>query len=189
MNKYSMIVLGGGLAFILWGANLGWHAYRGQTMARSRWSEMRNAPAMRSGDVLLKLSFPRLNEERYVVAGATDENLQHAPAWMMESSLPARGNCIIAGHRDTHFRLLKNVRVGDTIEVDIGGKRLKYRVSRRRVVAKNDMSALEVHSSRDAITLVTYFPRHYPGPAPQRLIVQADREKSPVPLKMLAAAR
>ena len=29
-----------------------------------------------------------------------------------------KGNCVIAGHRDTHFRVLKDIRKGDDITIE-----------------------------------------------------------------------
>ena len=82
------------------------------------------------------------------------------------------GNAVIAGHRDTHFRMLKDVTVGDEIQIDVNGERFLYRIVDTRIVPPTDTSA--VHSSRERmLTLVTCYPFYFIGPAPERFVVRA----------------
>jgi sortase A len=122
---------------------------------------------------LVKLSIPRIQLEDVVVEGATERSLLLGPAHLEGSAEPgALGNAVIAGHRDTFFRRVHSLRYGDDIYVMRGGRRFHYVVHNRKIVNSTDLSVLK--ATRDSeLTLITCYPTHAIGPAPQRLIVVA----------------
>jgi len=82
------------------------------------------------------------------------------------------GNIGIAGHRDGFFRGLKDLGVGDLIEVEALTSTSQYRVSEIRIVDPSEVSVLA--PADDAmLTLVTCYPFYFVGHAPQRYIVRA----------------
>jgi len=83
------------------------------------------------------------------------------------------GNIGIAGHRDGFFRGLKDVVVGDTMELQTAAARQTYVVDSIRTVTPNDVSVLK-NSPSPALTLVTCYPFYFIGSAPQRYIVHAS---------------
>jgi len=125
------------------------------------------------GSYLFRLSLPRQNAAFDVVEGTTRQSLRKGPGHLEGSSMPGRpGNSVIAGHRDTHFRVLKDLAMGDEIRIDMGGQRYVYRIVDTRVVRPKDTSAL--HSDTDPVlTLITCYPFYFIGPAPDRFIVRA----------------
>jgi sortase A len=82
------------------------------------------------------------------------------------------GNFGIAGHRDGYFRGLKDIGVGDTIEVLTLTDTFSYRVDDISVIGKNDLSVLQP-SDNQILTLVTCYPFYFVGHAPKRYIVRA----------------
>lgn len=90
----------------------------------------------------------------------------------------AEGNLGIAGHRDGFFRPLKDIVVGDRIELETAEGRLAYRVTSIDVVEPDDVSVLAKTPNR-SITLVTCYPFYFVGHAPQRYIVKASVEPTP----------
>jgi sortase A len=126
-----------------------------------------------AGSYLFRMSFPRQNAAFGVVEGTTKQSLRKGPGHLEGSSMPGdRGNAVIAAHRDTHFRLLKDVAVGDEIRIDSEGQRYVYRVEDTRVVSPNDTSPLR-SSGEPILTLVTCYPFYFIGPAPDRFVVRA----------------
>jgi sortase A len=126
-----------------------------------------------AGDPLFKMSIPRRNVHFTVVEGTTPGALRKGPGHLEGSSLPGgAGNVVIAGHRDTHFRALKDVLIGDEIRVVSATDDYIYRVVDVRVVSPRDTSVLrpQAHGS---LTLITCYPFRFFGPAPDRYIVQA----------------
>jgi len=93
------------------------------------------------------------------------------------------GNLAIAGHRDGFFRGLKDVSLGDTVEVASLQETETYIVDRITVVDPSDVSVLQART-RSSLTLITCYPFHYIGSAPKRYIVQAS-VIDPVPANLL----
>ena len=84
-----------------------------------------------AGGAIAKLDIPRLGAELYVVEGTEDRDLKRGPGHLTGSVMPgADGNCVIAGHRDTHFTVLKNIQDGDEIDLERNGRKYRYRVER-----------------------------------------------------------
>jgi sortase A len=82
------------------------------------------------------------------------------------------GNVGIAGHRDGYFRVLKDIKVGDLIDVRTRLKLHRYRVTSIDIVDKTDKRLL-ADTDEPGVTLVTCYPFYYLGNAPQRFIVAA----------------
>jgi len=84
------------------------------------------------------------------------------------------GNIGIAGHRDTFFRELKDVRENDEIDLQTATGLFRYEVDWVKVVAPDDNSVLAT-STESALTLVTCYPFYLVGPAPNRFVVHAHK--------------
>jgi hypothetical protein len=61
---------------------------------------------------------------------------------------------------------------GGEIELETPSGKYQYRVIRTAVVGPKQVELVQ-RSSESDLTLVTYFPFYYVGPAPQRFVVQA----------------
>lgn len=110
---------------------------------------------------IARLELRRQSGEResfYILAGASGRNLAFAPTWLENTAVPGDGgNTVIAGHRDTHFAILRKVWPGDELWLeDMQGERHQYRVKYTSVVHENELSVLEQISDR--LTLITCFP-------------------------------
>jgi sortase A len=129
---------------------------------------------VQKGEMLARLSIDRLKSQWVVLEGADREVLKKGPGHLPDTALPgARGNSVIAGHRDTQFRVLRNIEIGEEISVETEGRTFLYRVTDRRVVAPTDTSSLD-STPTPTLTLVTCYPFYYVGPAPKRFIVRAE---------------
>ncbi|MGH9514685.1 MAG: class D sortase [Terriglobales bacterium] len=126
-----------------------------------------------AGEVLTKLSIPRIALRAVVIEGTSSHSLLLGPGHMTGSAMPGgNGNSVIAGHRDTFFRHLHSLKTGDAIYVMRSGKRFHYAVIEKKVVQASDISVLRTTSGSE-LTLITCYPTHFIGPAPQRLIIVA----------------
>ena len=192
-NLLSYLVFGAGLFLLGRGAREFWESQSGQMdaarefqkPAREKPASGQPAPPIRVepelGATLAKLSIPRLNAEIYVVEGVDDQELRRGPGHMPGTSMPGdRGNCVIAGHRDTHFRVLKDIRKGDRIVLDTRTGQFVYRVKSTEVVSPNNTASLQP-TSGPVLHLITCFPFYYVGSAPKRMVVQADLTDSRPP--------
>ena len=119
------------------------------------------------------LRIPRIRLEVAVLPGTDDWVLDRAVGHIDGTVAPgAVGNSAIAGHRDGFFRGLKDLEVGDAIEIETLQGREVYQIERFWVVAPEDVWVLDPTPTR-SLTLVTCFPFYHVGPAPQRYIVRA----------------
>jgi len=129
---------------------------------------------LQPGDPFGRISIPRIGLSAMVAEGDDDDTLRHAVGHIPGTAAPwGAGNVALAGHRDTFFRGLNRVRLDDVIELETLRGSFKYRVERITVVGPQDIHVLQ--SPEWDLTLVTCFPFHYVGPAPQRYIVQGSR--------------
>jgi LPXTG-site transpeptidase (sortase) family protein len=126
-----------------------------------------------AGEILTKLSIPRIGLRAVVIEGTSSRSLLLGPGHMTGSSIPGTdGNSVIAGHRDTFFRHLQSLKIGDAIYVLRSGKRFHYAVFEKKVVPASDISVLRAGKGSE-LTLITCYPTHFIGPAPKRLIIVA----------------
>ena len=136
------------------------------------------------GSAIAGLSIPRVELSTVVLHGSDARTLRRGPGHLENTALPGEsGNVVIAGHRDSFFRPLQHIRVGDDIFMDTPQRRFHYRVTSLRVVNPHDLSVLE--PTDDAtLTLITCYPFWVLGNAPDRFIVRATRvgEAAPVAL-------
>jgi sortase A len=120
-----------------------------------------------------RIELPRVGVTAIVREGDDTGVLRRAVGHIPETPLPGEpGNAGLAGHRDTFFRGLRNVRLGDRIVITTPESVLHYDVQSTRIVEPTDVSVLE-RTPGSTLTLVTCYPFDYVGAAPKRFIVQA----------------
>ncbi len=121
-----------------------------------------------------RLRIPSLRLSAIILQGTGSGTLRRAVGHLPGSALPGQaGNVVLAGHRDTFFRPLCNIRPGDTITLQTPRASFNYRVASSAIVAPNDVGVL-APSAGDTLTLVTCYPFYFIGPAPRRFIVHAE---------------
>ncbi len=105
-----------------------------------------------------QLSVARLGIDQIVLAGDSGRALAFAPGWSASSAAPATvGVSVISAHRDTHFRFLETLVVGDIIEVRTAHATRSYRVE-SFAVADSASEQIALQADGDALVLVTCFP-------------------------------
>jgi sortase A len=131
--------------------------------------------ALQSGSPWSRLEIPWLDLSVMVVEGVRPRDLKLAAGHIPGTATPdASGNVVIAGHRDTFFRKLRDVHPNDLITLTTLAGSYRYSVEWTRVVGPDEVEVMET-SSEPLLTLVTCYPFYYVGPAPERFIVRAHR--------------
>ena len=119
------------------------------------------------------LKVHRLGIDVPVFDGADDYNLDRGAARIKGTARPGEaGNLGIAAHRDTFFRPLKDIEVGDRLDLETTRGRETYHVTAVDIVEPEDVSVLAASGEKE-LTLVTCYPFYFVGQAPQRYIVKA----------------
>jgi sortase A len=129
-----------------------------------------------------RMIIPAHDIDLVVLEGVSGDVLAFGPGHMTLSSLPGQpGNAIISGHRDTSFRFLERIRIGDRIimQTKVGGM-VPYTVVATQVV---DAAVLDMTVEADVplLTLVTCYPFDalLPG-GPERYLVFAEYDEEKV---------
>jgi LPXTG-site transpeptidase (sortase) family protein len=89
------------------------------------------------------------------------------------------GNIGIAGHRDGYFRVLKDVKVGDTLKLQTFEGPKSFTIDNVQIVEITDTHLLQ-DTNDQTVTLVTCYPFYFVGHAPQRYIVTASLDTTNV---------
>jgi len=130
------------------------------------------------GDNIGMLSIPALNREIQIYQGTDDKELKKGIGHFIQSVLPGeKDNCIFSGHRDTVFRQIGNLKIGDLLIVQTSAGTFTYEVDGTRIVHEDDKTVI-VPTANAVLTMTTCYPFSYIGYAPDRYIVSAALVKS-----------
>ncbi|MEP4204426.1 MAG: class GN sortase [Parvibaculum sp.] len=121
-----------------------------------------------------KIEFPSLGESRIVLSNTSGEALAFGPGHLLGSPLPGgNGTSVIAGHRDTHFSLLRDLKNDDIVIVtSVDGIGREYKIRESKVVLA-DNSRIDP-SAAAGLVLVTCYPFDARERGPLRYAVFAN---------------
>jgi sortase A len=125
-----------------------------------------------------RLQAPGLGIARIVLAGTSGRTLAFGPGHMDGTAAPGTpGHAILSGHRDTHFRFLKDLKQGDALRVQRpDGGWQDYRVIGAEVIDARQ-ARLAPDDGRPVLSLVTCYPFDAIAPGgPLRYVVTAAGE-------------
>ncbi len=157
-----------------------WRFERAETQSLERLSRTSAvapapAPAIGPDGLIGRIEIQRLGVSAVVVEGTGGPALRRATGHIKGTGFPGQpGNIGIAGHRDTFFRPLQNIQRDDIITLTTAGGEYRYRVVSMNVVNPTDVAVLDP-DGHEILTLVTCYPFHFIGSAPNRFIVRAER--------------
>lgn len=147
-----------------------------------------------------RLALPEHGHSWVVLEGVSGEALAWGPGWMRSSAPPGQagptvrpavrptarpavvGPTVLAGHRDTHFRVLQHLRPGDPVELETSAGLRRYRVTTAGVVDSADPAAVArvlagevgAGAAPAGLVLVTCYPFEALDPGgPLRWVVMA----------------
>jgi len=133
-----------------------------------------SAAAPAAGTLLGRLEAPSVNMTAPVLEGSDDATLSRGAGHIEDTPFPGQaGNIGIAGHRDTIFRPLRRIKVGDPLVLTSGDRTYRYRISKTLIVGPDDVYVLDP-TPQPTLTLVTCYPFEFIGHAPKRFIIQAS---------------
>ncbi|HIG92038.1 MAG TPA: class D sortase [Methylococcaceae bacterium] len=94
-----------------------------------------------------------------VLSSDSGSSLAFAPGWnAWIAKLGEQGVTVISGHRDTHFKILKDTEVGDFIDVvSTKGETVNYEVETINVVDSR-VASIKTEQPGQTLVLVTCYP-------------------------------
>ena len=122
------------------------------------------------------MTVPSKKIDLIVLNGAYGRSLAFGHGHVESSVLPdSLGTTILTGHRDTHFRFLKELTREDELVIQTAsGNELRYMVAERRIVDSRS-GTITLDPSQTRLVLVTCYPfdAMIPG-GPLRYVVAAE---------------
>jgi sortase A len=127
---------------------------------------------------IARIEVKRLKASAIVLAGSSGQALAFGPGHVeLTPDAGMRGIAVYSAHRDTHFRFLRDVIVGDEIDVTRNdGKTFRYRADATAVV-RYDQSGIDPLAGGYELVLTTCWPFDALTPGPERYILHATLTK------------
>jgi sortase A len=129
------------------------------------------------GDQFGSLIIESVSIDYPVYHGDRDEDLRKGIGHYNGSRFPGeKGNVVLSGHRNTVFKPLKQVEIGDSVIFETTYGKYEYVISDIRITNGNDKTIVEP-SDTEKLTLYTCYPFEYIGNAPKRYVVTCSLVK------------
>jgi sortase A len=126
------------------------------------------------GDTIGTLTIPALDQELPIIHGAGEDELDKGIGHFAQSVLPGENNnSVLSGHRDTVFRDLGELQIGDQLIVHTSAGTFTYEINNTQIVDKDDKTII-TPTDHAVLTVTTCYPFVYVGAAPDRYILSAD---------------
>lgn len=121
-----------------------------------------------------RIAVDRLNTSAIVLAGSSGQALAFGPGHVeLTPDAGERGVAVYAAHRDTHFRFVKDLVIGDEIAVTRrDGATFRYRIE-DTTIARFDQSGIDPQADQRKLVLSTCWPLDSATPGPLRYLVHA----------------
>jgi sortase A len=125
-----------------------------------------------------RLYLPDSDTGLMVLAGSSPRNLAFGPGYVEGTSYPGSiGNTVIVGHRDTHFRELAHLSVGQPLMIETDdGNLTNYRITDLFVADESETGWLQAGDDY-SLTLITCYPFDaLVAGGPLRFVVKAQSQ-------------
>jgi sortase A len=178
-----------GTAQVAGGASIAAKAVLAQWLLERAWTRSRSGEPRvkpwRWADTwpVARLRAPAVDANLIVLAGISGRTLAFGPGWLKASSWPGRpGTAVIAGHRDTHFQFIRDLKPGDLLVLETAeGRERPYRIASAGIVDSR-RARLMVVGGVERLVLVTCYPFDaIQAGGPLRWVVEAYPAAGPEP--------
>jgi sortase A len=137
----------------------------------------KDSATSQKGEILGILQLSSIGEELPIVKGVSDEALERGVGYYEGTALPDQQNQIVlSGHRDTVFKRLGELQIGDEVIVEMPYGKFTYIIEETFVVEADDRTVIRPTAPIEKLTITTCYPFNFIGNAPQRYIVNAIRK-------------
>ncbi len=127
-----------------------------------------------------RIEVKRIGVTAIVLAGSSGQALAFGPGHLERTAQAGeQGTAVYAAHRDTHFRFLKDVAVGDEIEITRrDGKTFRYRADSAAIV-RFDQFGIDPFATGRELVLTTCWPFEAVAHGPMRYVLHATMISPP----------
>lgn len=130
--------------------------------------------APQTGDTAGILYIPRLDAELPIVEGTDEDDLAKGVGHYKGTAYPGQNDQIVlSGHRDTVFRSMGELELGDHLTVNLPYGDFTYEIVDTKIVDADDRTIISPTAPEEVLTLTTCYPFSFVGSAPDRYIITA----------------
>lgn len=127
-----------------------------------------------TGDSVGILHIEKIDAAIPIVEGTDPDELESGVGHMSQTAWPGENDQILlSGHRDTVFRRLGEVEVGDIITIELPYGTFDYVMTDSIIVSADDTSVIGSTAPNEELVISTCYPFRYIGPAPDRYVIYA----------------
>lgn len=131
------------------------------------------------GEIAGLLEIPKIKSELAIVEGTDPDDLKKGVGHYEGSFYPGEnGQIVLSGHRDTVFRRLGELKIGDNLKMRMPAGDFEYEITGTKIVDADDRSIITLQNNEEELIVTTCYPFSYVGNAPDRYIIYAKPKKS-----------
>lgn len=131
------------------------------------------------GDAVGILDIPKIKAELAIIEGTDPDDLEKGVGHYKGSFFPGdHGQIVLSGHRDTVFRRLGELKIGDSLNMQMPYGNYTYEITHTKIVKADDTSIITLQNQEEELILTTCYPFRYVGNAPDRYIIYAKLKSS-----------
>ncbi|EFV75591.1 class D sortase [Cytobacillus pseudoceanisediminis] len=132
--------------------------------------------SFKQGEAIGILKIPRLKAELPIIEGTDEDELEKGVGHYSATVLPGqKDQILLSGHRDTVFRRLGELGIGDIFQINMTYGEYIYEITETEVVDADDTTVINSTAPNEILTVSTCYPFSYVGNAPYRYILSAKR--------------
>lgn len=134
------------------------------------------------GEVIGVLKIPKLEAELPIIEGVGADELDKGVGHHDKTAFPGQpSQIVLSGHRDTVFRGMDEIEIGDEFIVEMPYGTVTYVMESYKIVDKDDLTIIRPHDyDEEILTITTCYPFNFIGPAPERYIIFANPVKKEI---------
>jgi sortase A len=137
-------------------------------------------PSFKTGDIIGILEIPELKAELPIIEGTDEEELEKGVGHYAGTVFPGqKDQILLSGHRDTVFRKIGELKLGDELIVRMPYGDFTYEIIDSFIVDADDTTVIKPTAPEEILTLSTCYPFYFVGSAPDRYILTAKRVEDP----------
>lgn len=126
-----------------------------------------------TGETAGILHVPKLDSELPIIEGTHEDELAQGVGHYGGTAYPTQDEQIVlSGHRDTVFRRMGELELGDILTVELPYGKFSYEIVDTKIVDADDRTIIKPQG-KEVLTVTTCYPFNFIGSAPDRYIITA----------------
>ncbi len=127
-----------------------------------------------TGEEVGILHIPKLESDLPIIEGTDEDELAKGVGHYAGTAYPSENDQIVlSGHRDTVFRRMGELELGDLLTVQMPYGDFSYEIVETKIVDADDLTIIVPTAPDEVLTVSTCYPFTFVGSAPDRYIITA----------------